>query len=179
MEIAPWEFAEKYRKLSDDELVSLWTDRAELTPEASEQLQLEMANRHLTESRAAEIAQEQAELARVVELQTTIYLGVSKLGIGFLGRRNRVAIEEGFEEFTSTRFICIMYFPLIPLGSYRLRHKLRGFWSLLFSTGYTQVQVIEKLRTDWLQVMRLWALALGILTAFVLAARISIAIQNR
>lgn len=69
----------------------------------------------------------------------------------------------GIEQFRTTIFILLLYFPLIPTGSYLIRKK-RGY----FSKG---IVIVEKLPLDWRQVLRVWAVAVCALWALILVLK--------
>jgi hypothetical protein len=81
-------------------------------------------------------------------------LFVARFGIGkwCLGKADLVFdVNTGLEQFRTTVFILVFYFPLIPTGSYLIR-KRRGFFS-------RKITVLRKLPLDWMQVLRVWAVA--------------------
>jgi hypothetical protein len=60
------------------------------------------------------------------------------------------------QEYTTTTFFLLLWFPLIPVKTYRVED--RG-WKLVW---------LERLPLDWRQVRRVWATAGGLVLSFVL-----------
>jgi hypothetical protein len=81
----------------------------------------------------------------------TLFLA-SRFGIGrwHLGKADMAFDPNtGIEQFKTTIFILLLWFPLIPTGSYLIR-KRRGFFS-------RRITVLQRLPLDWAQVLRVWA----------------------
>ncbi len=58
-------------------------------------------------------------------------------------------------------FIVLFCFPLIPTGTYLVERK-RGYFQ-------DKLTVLEKLRLDWEQILKIWVVAIGSILAFHLA----------
>jgi len=58
-------------------------------------------------------------------------------------------------------FIVLFCFPLIPTGTYLVERK-RGYFQ-------DKLTVLEKLRLDWEQILKIWVVATGSILAFHLA----------
>lgn len=87
-------------------------------------------------------------------------LFVARFGIGkwHFGKADLVFDPStGTEQFRTTVFVLLLWFPLIPTGSYLIRKK-HGYFSRKFV-------VLEKLPLDWGQVVRVWAVAVCALWA--------------
>jgi hypothetical protein len=77
-----------------------------------------------------------------------------------LGNADRVYDPEtGLERFRTTVFIVLFCFPLIPTGTYLVERKRRG--------SPDELKVLEKLRLDWEQILKIWVVAAGSILAFV------------
>jgi len=63
------------------------------------------------------------------------------------------------EQFTTTVFIVIFFFPLIPTGTY-LAERKRELLSI-------RPTFLEKLPLDWEQVLKVWVVASGSLLALI------------
>src|SRR5690348_9300792 len=49
---------------------------------------------------------------------------VNGCGTTFYGVKNRIA-DEQFEEYDTTKWFCLIWLPIAPLGSYRIRRPVR------------------------------------------------------
>jgi hypothetical protein len=45
-------------------------------------------------------------------------------GTTYYGVKNRV-VEEELEEYDTTKWVCMLWLPIFPLGSYRIRRPIR------------------------------------------------------
>lgn len=89
-------------------------------------------------------------------------LFIARFGIGkwHLGKADLVFDPNSrIEQFRTTVFILLLWFPLVPTGTYLVR-KRRGY----FSKGIT---VLKKLPLDWGQVLRVWGVAVCALLALI------------
>jgi hypothetical protein len=82
---------------------------------------------------------------------------INGIGTTYLGRAN-------FEQdgsFVTTKWFVLGFFPIVPLGSARLRYE--GTEGIPFFSRTSTFEVIEELPTDWLQVLKTWAYAVFII----------------
>ena len=149
------DFVHAYADKSDDELLRLQLDSKDLTLHASAALMGELARRgigtedHLDAFREREKQRKQEQSANPGNLFI-----ISRLGIGrwYFGKRDRTFDRvRNVERFRTTVFILLLWFPLIPTGSY-LIEKRRGFFS-------NKIKVLSRLPLDWEQVVKVWAVA--------------------
>ena len=152
----------EYDNLTEDELLQLAVERDELTEEARLALDTELSRRRIG-SDEIKVLEAEARAAREKEEN----LSVSNLFRGankeFYGKgtythdvRNRV------EEFDTTLWFVVFYFPLIPLGSYRIRRRFRSRWNIFASET---VHVVRQLPRYWEQILLTWIKASAVLLA--------------
>ncbi len=155
------ELAEQYQNKTDEELLRLALDPAQLIPEANALLNDELARRRInsTEQRNAfrhEEAQRKEEQAK----DPGKLFVVRSIGRKRFGRAGRTYNPEtGMERFKTTVFIVLFWFPLIPTGTFMVERK-RSFLS-------NQMTVLERLPLDWEQVLKVWVVASGTLLAVI------------
>jgi hypothetical protein len=161
------ELADGYRAKSDEELLRLALNSEQLTPEANIALTDELAKRrigdrkHLDAAREAE-RESKAENDRDIGTLGLVHLfGVGRLRFGRAGRSYDPS--SGMERFKTTVFIVLLFFPLIPTGTYLVERK-RGFLS-------NQMTVLERLPLNWEQVLTVWVVAGGSIVACLWAIR--------
>jgi hypothetical protein len=155
------DLAREYESKTDEELLRLALDSEQLTSEANTALTGELAKRRINRTdrliafREQE-AQRQTELARDPGRLFSVYsIGRSRFGKA----RYVYNSETGMERFTTTVFVVLFYFPLIPTGTY-LAERKRGFLS-------NQITFLEKLPLDWEQVLKVWVVAAGSLLVLI------------
>jgi hypothetical protein len=156
-------FAEQYRTETDEELLRLALVPEQLTPEANAALKDELARRsihgsHHLSAFCEQETQRQTEQARDPgKLFFTSFYGI---GRSRFGKAKRIYDSvTGMERFTTTVFIILFFFPLIPTGTYLVERK-RQFFS-------DQPIFLEKLPLDWEQVLKVWVVASGSLLALI------------
>jgi len=151
-----------YEQMSDGDLMRIAMDRAELTPEALSALDAQLAARGLREAEVAAFA----DTYRAAVTAEVKQMGGSRPALpwtaayeGFYGKRDVVQMH-GREQFQSTRWLCLFWIPLIPLGSY-IVHRTTTTWMGLFD----DVRTLRRVPLDWEQVFKTWAVAALILAA--------------
>jgi hypothetical protein len=85
-----------------------------------------------------------------------------RFGIGhwYFGKGDReYDPATGMERFRTTVFVLILFFPLLPTGTYVIQ-KRHGFFS-------RKVTILKKLPIDWGQVTKVWLVALVALFAVI------------
>jgi hypothetical protein len=144
------DLAKGYETKSDEELLRLALNPADLTPEANTALNIELSKRGLNRSERLE-AFRQEERKRKEDLKKNpgkLWV-VHQYGIGrkrFGKAHYNCHSETGLEQFGTTIFIVLFWIPLIPTGTYRIERKRE-----LLSDDMT---VIERLPLDWEQILR-------------------------
>lgn len=157
-----------YQQLSDDEILNLARDEANLTDQAKCALTSELSRRNLsvadvqtyeTETRVLEEADERRRL----KLLNPRFSQNKK----FWGRGNFVANAiSGCEEYDATLWFVVFWFPLIPLGTYRVeRNQSRERWWDFLTPDIT---VVTKLPLNWEQILGTWLIAVSALFVAVL-----------
>lgn len=144
-----------YAGKSDEELLRIQLDSENLTMEASAALTSELAKRGINGNERMNAFRDQ-EAKRKEELSKnpgslffTLRLGV---GRWYFGKADHVYDSTtGIEQFRTTVFIVLLFFPAIPTGSY-LVEKRRGFLS-------GKLRILKKLPLDWEQVLKVWVVA--------------------
>ena len=150
------DFAGSFERKSDEELLRLEMESGSLTPEATATLTNELAKRRINSAerisafRDGEKRREEAQSKNPGNLFLHFRFGI---GRWYLGKAERVRDPNtGTERFKTTVFILLLWFPLIPTGSY-LVEKQRG-------VGSRGITILKKLPLDWKQVLRVWAVAI-------------------
>jgi hypothetical protein len=144
-----------YKGKSDDELLRLELDADSLTTEAKQSLLTELKERKLdSPRRLAEFKEEQEHYKHLDDIN----LGNLELHHGTgrhtYGRYDR-EVRGTSEEYDTTLFAVVFFFPLIPMAAYRM----------LREQGSKQFRVLDKRPLDWSQVALVWLKAVAILVA--------------
>jgi hypothetical protein len=157
------ELGEQYREKTDEELLRLALGREQLTPEASLALTGELARRGIASEARLEVARKDEQERKAENERSLGTLGVFHLfGVGRIRLGNADPVynpETGLERFRTTVFIVLFCFPLIPTGTYLVERK-RGYFP-------DDLTVLEKLRLDWEQILKIWVVAAGSILAFI------------
>ena len=158
------ELAELYASKTDEELLLLCVDAGNLTSEAREMLESEMSRRKLTQRQADELRSD-LEFEEEVERKKAQARKLGENGRARFGKANRVFLPKtNRERFTTTVFLTLGHFPVIPLGTYRVE-RLKKSWR-------DKLIVLEKLPLDWEQVLRVWTAASAILLVAIWALKL-------
>lgn len=134
-----------YTQLTDDELTHLAEQRIELTEDAQQVLDGELARRRITSS---DVDAYRAESQRLDETRDSgLYRErvFHPYGIGkkFYGKTNYSGDPDSeFEEFDSTLWLVILWLPAIPLASYSVKRDVRRRLRYLFAR---RVWIVRKL----------------------------------
>ena len=151
------DFRERYRKMSDDELLDVAKDASTLVPEAKDAIETELRNRKLSTGDIAEYAAESKRIKDEQAKSRATPFQFRGFGTAFYGKRDFA--DDG--SYTSTRWFIASGLPLIPLGSYRFRPPMpNSFWSHL---GWSD-EVLGKTKLDVRQVFYVY----GFFAVFVL-----------
>jgi hypothetical protein len=157
------DITEHYRTLSDGELLRLRLEFDDLTENAQLAMEAELRARGLaTQERMESFRAIDAERKRVRDIRDR---GPGEFalwvpwGIGYMqfGKANRRRYADSkTQEYTTTTFFLFLWFPLIPIQTYRI---LDHGWELDW---------LERLPLDWSQVRSVWGRAVGLILLFVL-----------
>jgi hypothetical protein len=162
------EFAREYGTKTDDELLRLTLDSAELTPEANAALLVELSKRHLNRPESLETFRRE-EFQRNERLRKDpgkLWL-VRSYGIGrwhFGKAEYTYSAETGIERFKTTVFIVLLGCPLIPGGTFRVARKKAWFSN--------KIKVIDRLPLDWNQILKVWAATGNIILILIWAVKL-------
>jgi hypothetical protein len=134
------DFLAEYKTKTNDELLRIALEAESLVPEARHALAAVLKDRQL-DSPAALAKFREEERQRLHRERTTmsnlVLVVPAGMGRRMYGKKNRVA-----DEYDTTLFIVFLWFPLIPLGTYRIREASpKSFY------------VLDKKALDWRQVL--------------------------
>ena len=159
----------EYQNLTDDELLHLAEERHELRDDARILLDSELSRRKLSAAdiqsyRAEYLAAENDDKIRTANRAVgTGWLSRPGIGIRFLGKRNWHRDESGgFEEYDSTRWFVLFWFPLYPIASFTVRRTLSRWLGFVFKSD---PQAIRRLPRNWEQILLTWVTASAVLLA--------------
>jgi hypothetical protein len=136
---------------------------ADLTPEANIALNFELSKRRLNQSvrmesfRGDELQRKEDLRRDPGRLWTFRGIGRKRLGKADYNCNS----ETGLEQFKTTVFVVIFWFPLIPTGTFRIE-RMRGWFS-------DRMTVLERLPLDWEQILKVWIVALECVFALIVA----------
>ena len=133
---------DNYSQCSDEELCKIALDTQSLTPEAALVLEDELKRRGLTKAQVHSIASEvqASEAERPVAEKLTLF-SARGTGFCFFGKDD-VTSTDDCEEYTTTMWFQVFFFPIVPIASYRVRMHSDDF----------KPRVIEKIDYDWPQI---------------------------
>ena len=158
------DLAEEYQGKTDEELLRLAVDAADLTPEANLLLYNELSRRGINNAARLEaFREEERQRKERASKQIGKLFIIHPFGIGYLrfGKANRFYNPATqLEQFKTTTFIMLFWFPTIPMRTFLVEKK-----PSLFSRN---LRVLRRLPLDWKQVRRVWVAAIGILLAIII-----------
>jgi hypothetical protein len=161
-------FAGEYQSKTDEELLRLALDPAQLIPEANAALNSELARRRINNTERLKAFREEEEQREEQQSRDPGRLFVvHTYGIGRrrCGKAERFYDPEtGLERFKTTVFIVLFWLPLIPTGTFLVERKR------LFLSG--EMTVLERLPLDWEQVLKVWVVASATLLAAIWAFKL-------
>lgn len=155
-----------YQNLTRPELLRLALEKDQLTDEARLERDAEINSRRISPS-DIEAFQDECRAARAEDDCNVREVTTSSIHIGkkFFGRKNRT-YGAGFriEEFDTTLWFFVFWFPIFPIASYRIRKLFSRPWNFCASDEF---HVLKKFpRRDWEQILVTWIKA--VLTLMVL-----------
>lgn len=148
--------APDYSSLSDDEVLRLATRPQDLTDEARSLLDAELSQRNLNAHDVETCRAVVTEFERSEALKVAVPFTTRGMGRKFFGKSNyQYDSISNSEEFDTTLWFVLLMFPLIPLGTYRIRRRRReNWWDRLFADN--KFEVSEKLSRNWQQIALTW-----------------------
>jgi hypothetical protein len=157
-----------YAALTLDELLRLAYQKNELTVEARRALDLELNRRQVTPEVLAvgqtEIAKFERDEERDVREFSLMTGGIARKLFG----KSKYACDERhrIEEFSATLWFVLLWIPVFPIATYRVRRRFRRWWQFWVSDRY---HVFDKLPRDWEQILLTWVKAAAVLLGLRLA----------
>jgi hypothetical protein len=155
----PIDFAAEYATKTDDELLRIASDLKSLVPEAQDALIAALRNRRLdSPARLAEFRKEERQRLEdeKINIGDLVLFVPPGMGRRMYGKKNPAA--DGYD---ATLFIVFLWFPLIPLGTYRIQEL-----------SPESLCVLNKKALDWEQVFFIWMKAAVVVMAICLAVRL-------
>lgn len=152
------EYASAYAVKNDAELLRLQLQAKDLTLEASAALTSELSRRGINGPDSLKVFRDREQQRKERESTNPGSLFVAHFGIGrwYFGKEDRIVDPgTGIERFKTTIFIVLLFFPLVPTGTY-LVEKKPGFLS-------KKIRVLQKLPLNWKQVLKIWGTAISAL----------------
>jgi hypothetical protein len=155
--------AEEYQRKTDEELLRLALTPEQLTPEANATLNDELARRRINNAeRLKALREEEGQRKEEQRRDPGRLFIVHAYGVGRtrFGKAERIYDPETrMERFKTTVFIVLLWFPLIPTGTFLVERK-RAYLS-------DEMTVVERLPLDWEQVLKVWVVASAMLLALI------------
>ncbi len=161
------ELTNEYQSKTDEELLRLALDAVDLTPEANVVLNNELFRRGINSPERLSAFKEEEQQRKEEEHKEAGRLFIlHPYGIGRdrFGKAERVYDPTTrIERFKTTVFVVLIWFPLIPTGTFLVERKRS-----LFSS---EVAILKRLPLDWEQVLQVWVVATGILLSIIIGFR--------
>ena len=161
------DLADEYQSKTDEELLRLALDSADLTPEVNVVLNNELSRRGINSAERLTTFRKEEEQRKEEERKEAGMLFVlHPYGVGRdrFGKAERIYDPTTrIERFKTTVFVVLIWFPLIPTGTF-LVEKKRSLFS-------GQVTILRRLPLDWEQVLQVWVVATGILLSIIISFR--------
>ena len=159
------DLAQQYDGMSDEEVLRLALNPEQLTPDASTALKDVLTCRGIDSAeRLQAFRHQENERKEQQRRETGTLFLLHPWGIGrkrFGKAESTYDPQTEVERFKTTVFVLILWFPLIPTGTF-LAERKRSFLS-------NEMRVLERLPLDWEQVMTVWLVAVGSLLALIWA----------
>lgn len=160
-------FAETYSNFSDDEILNLAVELNTLTEDARLALLAELARRNLTETNIAERSSYLSAVKPGKWPDKEEFVGRSFNGFGTAIYGQREFWPDG--SFLTTKWIVLLWIPIIPLGSTRV--KKIGRSGAAFPVGWSaRYRVYSKQRPDVRQVLSVYGFIAALFLAVCYAA---------
>ena len=155
----------QYEQLTDDEIVNLASQREFLTPEALPALDAELRRRNITPEALQSYQEDNDRIRKAEELRIAkvgLYRGTGRKLFG----KAHLSYDalSGYEEYDTTLWFVLLWFPLIPMARYTIKRRHReNWWEQIFSGG--DFAVLRRLPLDWGQILATWAKAIAVVVA--------------
>jgi hypothetical protein len=159
-------YRETYKSFSDDELVRMYQRIEDLEDLAQIALREELNTRGYDQTKLTESLGELKHLDTIAGLEIPSLVLIRGIGRKFFGRKSISILEgEQMEEYDTTLWFVLFWFPVVPIASYRIRRRVRNWWQG-FETG--DVSAVARYPRDWNQITATWIkTALIIMAAYV------------
>jgi len=158
-----------YHHLTDDELLHIAEDRNNLTDEARLALDTELNSRKLTSADidTYRVGREEAEKADQLQRARTTYSFNRGITKEFFGKANRRRDPSGaFEEYESTLWFVVFWFPLFPIGTFTLRRDIKRWLGIEWKGSEV---ALERHPRNWEQILLTWIKAVVVLWVILLS----------
>lgn len=153
-----------YQNLTRDELLRLALEKDQLTDEARLALDSEISSRRISSSDIASF-QDESQAAQAEEDRDVPAFAASSgshIGKKFFGMKNRTHDARfRIEEYDTTLWFFILWFPIFPIGSYRIRRLFHRRWYFCASDEFHVLQKLSE--RDWEQILVTWIKAVLVL----------------
>jgi hypothetical protein len=155
----------EYQHLTADELLHLAEEREQLTDEARLALDGELNRRGLSSSDidSYRIQREVVEKADKLKHAAPSYIHSVGLGKKFFGKTNRHRDTESlFEQYDTTLWFVVLWFPVFPIATYTVRSDLERWLGMLVASDPV---AIGRHPRNWEQILLTWVKAAAVLLA--------------
>jgi hypothetical protein len=155
----------EYQYLTQDELLHLAEEKDQLTDDARLALEGELNRRGLSSSDidSHRVEYEAADKADRLKRAAPSYIHNVGLGKKFFGKTNRHRdTKRLFEQYDTTLWFAILWFPVFPIATYTVRSDLERWLGMLVASDPVP---IEHHPRNWEQILLTWAKAAAVLLA--------------
>ena len=155
----------EYQHLTQDELLHLAEESDQLTDDARLALDEELNRRRLSSSDIDSYRLECEALGKAdkIERATPNYIHNVGLGNKFFGKTNRHRdTERLFEQYDTTLWFVVLWFPVFPIATYSVRTDLERWLGMLVASDPV---AIERHARNWEQILLTWLKAAAVLLA--------------
>jgi tRNA(fMet)-specific endonuclease VapC len=155
----------EYQNLTQGELLHLAEDKEQLTDEARLALDGELKVRRLSSSDidSYRLQREAVEKADKLKRAAPSYIHSVGLGKKFFGKTNRHRDTESlFEQYDTTLWFVVLWFPVFPIATYTVRRDLERWLGMLVASDPV---AIERHPRNWEQILLTWVKAAAVLLA--------------
>lgn len=149
----------EYQHLTSDELLHLAEERQLLTDEARLALEGELSRRRIfpTDIDAYRLQREAADEADKLKRAARNFIPHAGFGKKFMGRSSRRRDPGGlFEEYETTMWFVVLWFPIFPIATYTIRRDLERWLGLTMASSEV---AIERHPRNWEQILLTWVKA--------------------
>jgi hypothetical protein len=165
----------EYQYLTTDEILRIASQKEQLTDEARMALETELTRRKLSDGEVQSYKEEYLAAERVEKVRAANRITgsswFSQRGVGFkfLGKSNGRRDPSGrVEEYESTQWFIIFWFPVYPVATFTVRRTLSRWLGIV---PKSQPHTIQRHPRNWEQILTTWIKAALILWAILLLLR--------